>query len=99
MKRRFILLVDRASNEEQRVVSDLLTSLDVAWWHFLQDSWLIVDLKGKDSHFFATQVKEKLHPGQDDPGRYLMAFHTTGADYWSWTAAEATEWIEKYWRE
>ena len=99
MTRRFILLVDRASNEEQKVVSDLLTSLGVVWWHFLHDTWLIVDLKGKlDSYFVATQVKEKLHPGQDeDPGRHLMAFLATGSDYWSWTTAESMKWLEKYW--
>ena len=46
-RRHFILLVDRATLDEQRKVTDYLKSLEVGWWHNFQDSWLFVSPAGK----------------------------------------------------
>lgn len=97
MKNRFVLLVDRASNPEQKAVSELLSSLSLPWWHYHQDSWLVVDLKGQwNSRLLLRKVLEALHPGQATPDRYLMVLYVVG-DYWGVFPAESHKWLETYW--
>ena len=58
----FIVLVDRATPEEQLKVTNHFEGLDAAWWHYFQDSWLVVlpAAKGMEEDQIARDLQEVL---------------------------------------
>jgi hypothetical protein len=44
MKRRFVVFVDRATPEQQNVITQFFhNTKDVGFWHWFTDAWLVTD--------------------------------------------------------
>lgn len=46
MKKRFVVLVNDQNQEQEKSFIAYLNRNNCGWWHWLENSWLIVDLSG-----------------------------------------------------
>lgn len=59
MKKRFVVSINDSEDEQERKFIDFLRENGLSWWHWLANTWLVVDAKGKFSASdFRDTVKE-----------------------------------------
>jgi len=63
MKKRFIVLVESETDQQTRALADLLSPENFNWWHWLPNSWLIVDSKGQFTSVSLRDAVKKIYPG------------------------------------
>lgn len=63
MKKRFIVLLASETDQQTRAFGHLLKPDNFSWWHWLPNSWLIIDLSGE---LTASSLRDKvktIYPG------------------------------------
>lgn len=46
MKNRFVLIIDGADKQQQDVISNYFKDHSFGYWHYIKDTWLLVDYDG-----------------------------------------------------
>lgn len=57
MKRRYIVCFDDLDGEQEGKVTEYVKQKKLAWWHWLGDTWFLVDSNGKYS---ASTIRDEL---------------------------------------
>jgi hypothetical protein len=57
MKRRFIVMLNSSTNEQNEAFLAYIKETDIGWWHFISNSWLLYDAENKIS---AEIIRDKL---------------------------------------
>ena len=63
MRKRFIVALASANEEQDQAFREFIRSAGLGWWHWLPRLWLLVDLAGEYS---AAQIRDKsneFYPG------------------------------------
>ena len=99
MKKRFIISLNSKTPEQEQVLVEYLKSSGYGWWHWLNNTWLIVDKKGTSS---ARRFRDEL--GRLLPGVRNVVFELRGHDD-TWAGFGPSggeqnmfEWIKKNWK-
>lgn len=49
MKKRFVICINGSTKEQENKFVEYINTQGVGWWHWLTNTWLIVDRNGKTS--------------------------------------------------
>ncbi len=63
MNKRFIIMLNSATAEQNNALLEWIKFEQVGWWHWLKDSWLIAT---RQNHLTAESVRDKI--GEICPG-------------------------------
>lgn len=77
--KRFIISIDSSNNAQNKALIDFIKSNKVAWWHWLENSWLIVDPAEKLTARKIRDALGKTHPKVNT----LVIELRKGGDTWS----------------
>ena len=90
MKKRFIVLLASETEQQTRAFSDLFKG-NFAWWHWLPNSWLIVDYSGQLTPSSLVEKVKRIYPGVNNFVTEVkedawVGFGPSGGDstYFSW---------------
>jgi hypothetical protein len=75
MKKRFVVCVNSATNEQNKQFKEFIRENGLGWWHWLRNVWLLSDSKGK---FSAAEIRDQL--GRNYPGVYSLVLELRGDD-------------------
>jgi hypothetical protein len=96
---RFVLMASGGSNEDSEAITTLIKSYDNAtWWHWLENSWLIVD--GSDT-LNVKQLFEDLH--RVAPGVHALVTRVDPETWYGFGPKRRGEdenmfrWLRKHW--
>ena len=93
MKRRFIILVDDATSDEQNRLTDFLRKRPMVFWHYFSDSWLVVDT---DAQWSTATLRDQLVKLL--PGKMVMVLHVDNGTTWAaFGAVKNFDWIQSDW--
>jgi len=103
MKKRFILATNITTSAEDQLFKDKLTAAfpGVAWWHRLNEVWLISDPQGRLEAKTLRDLAKECYIG-----KRLLAFEINNdGDTWSaisdagGSAKETFAWLHKNWKK
>jgi hypothetical protein len=63
MKKRFIVLLASETDQQTRAFSNLLKPSNFAWWHWLPNSWIIIDFSGQLTPSSLRDKVKRIYPG------------------------------------
>jgi len=98
MKKHFMAAAGPISTEEEKSITDYFRGQH-AWWHWINDLWLIIDDSGK---LTAEKIRNHVHTVAPN-ARILVLEVQKGAD-WAGIGPQTKEkdmfrWIQKVWLE
>lgn len=99
MKKRYIACFDGLTKEQSEKILAFIRENDLSWWHWLGDTWFIVDHKGD---FDASQIRDavkKIIPNE----RLVIIEINKNNDTWSGVRANDPEekmfkWFHEVWK-
>jgi hypothetical protein len=100
VKKRYVVLVDSATKEQEAAFVEFMKSQKFGFWHWLSNSWLLVDNSGVSS---ATAIRDKVD--EVFPGAYNLVLELAGGtDTWAGFGPQSDKrdmfkWIKDYWKE
>src|SRR5205085_1006915 len=56
MKKRFVVVANPTTVDQDKVFQDWIKTQGLAWWHWLNETWLLVDSTG---NLTAAEIREK----------------------------------------
>jgi hypothetical protein len=100
MKKRFILLVDNTTADQNKAFRDFVEASGLNWWHWISNAWLLIDQKGT---WKASQLRDKakeVYPGENT----FVAELRPDDDTWSGFGPSTEKrnmfkWIEQNWKK
>jgi hypothetical protein len=101
MEKRYIVVANPTTAEQDKVFQAWVSSQGIAWWHWLNETWLLVDLYGKQS---ARGIRSKAI--ECFPGINLLVVELTPvSDTWAGFGPNNDtdpkrnmfNWIKQYW--
>ncbi|OFX25758.1 MAG: hypothetical protein A2041_14615 [Bacteroidetes bacterium GWA2_31_9b] len=69
MKKRYIICVNNSSEEQEKKFIDYIKSEKFGWWHYLKNTWLVIDLNGNSE---ISEIRDKVKELFDN--EYNMVF-------------------------
>lgn len=99
MKKRFIVSLDSETPEQEKEFVEYLRSNGCGWWHWINNTWMIVDSKGEQT---ASRLRDDLD--KIFPAVRKIVFELRGTDdTWSGFGPTGKEqnmfnWIKKNWK-
>lgn len=98
MKKRFVVLLNSSSKEQNDEFLDWLKEQNTGWWHWLSNSWLISNSRG---HLSAQEIRNKLNEIYRGSNNLVLEL---GEDYDTWSGfgpkgedKNMFGWIKKNW--
>jgi hypothetical protein len=91
--KRFVVIVDRASASDAAAVMVLIKQANCAWWHWMNDLWLLADQNPEAS--VATWLY-KVH-GLINPSTRVFILELTDGLWSVFAPPEAHAWLEEHW--
>lgn len=99
MKKRFIVALNSETLEQGKEFVEYLRKNNLGWWHWISNTWLIVDSKGK---LTAASFRDDLN--EIFPNVRKIVLELRGADD-TWSSfgpttpnENMTSWIRKNWK-
>ncbi|MEO8465821.1 MAG: hypothetical protein ABI640_10820 [Gammaproteobacteria bacterium] len=93
MSRRFVLLVDEATAQEQDTVTKHLQTTPYGFWHHLSDAWLMTDRTDK---LTTVELRDQIH--RLLPGKTILAVRMDDPNIWAAIGhAEQFKWLNEAW--
>jgi hypothetical protein len=90
--RRFIIVTDRTTPEARNKLSTWLKEDElVAWWHWFQNAWLVVDPSDREPAWWRDQVQAKITPG------HVMVIEADGGSWAAYGRRKAFNWLKEQW--
>lgn len=63
MKMRFVVLLDSATKEQNLAFLEFIKASNIAWWHYLNTTWLLYDENNRVSAEILRNKLMELYPG------------------------------------
>jgi hypothetical protein len=79
MKRRYIVLLDEATKEQDDQLRNYIKENGLGWWHWLSNSWLLSDPRGTLS---ASEIRDKINEIYDGVHTIVIELYK-GGDTWA----------------
>lgn len=98
MKKRFIISLNSSTDEQDQELIKFIKDNHLGWWHWITNTWLISDARGK---FTAKTLRTELR--KIFPGVYLMVFELSEeGDTWAGFGPTAEDknmftWVKNNW--
>lgn len=97
MSRRFVVAVNTLTTEQDQSFAQALSASDLAWWHWIQNFWLVID---PNNQFTPESLRD--HLGTVMPGRFSFVMEVKPTGSWAGFGPTGdqinmTQWIEKDW--
>ena len=98
MKKRFVVVANPTTQEQDKVFQDWLNTRGLGWWHWLNETWLINDPNGLHE---AADIRAKAM--ECFPGIYNLVLELTPtSDTWAGygptkSGKDMFEWIRNFW--
>lgn len=91
--KRYVVVTDRATASEQDAIRGVLDGTEIAWWHHLSQTWLVVDAEDK---FTAASLRDLFTKAA--PSRSVLVLQAT--KFWAGhMAPKSFEWLDSEWSE
>ena len=101
MKKRYIISTSNLSGEDQvKKFANALTGNDLAWWHWLSNTWLVIDYKGAISADGIANAMRLAFPSawflilEYKPNSNWIAYGPTGSGK---IDTDMIAWIREHW--
>lgn len=98
MKKRYIVSINNASNDQEKAFVQYIKAKNFGWWHWINNTWLIIDYDGKSSAAeIRTDAKDIF------VGEHTLIIEITGdSDTWAGYGSNKDgtsmfEWLKKNW--
>lgn len=94
MANRFVIVVDQPSASSRQAVTTFIKETGVAWWHWFQDCWLLVDRGGRDAEWWVEAVRSKV------ANQSVLVIEVPGsaaADWAVFCTPDAQKWLLGSW--
>lgn len=92
MRSRFVVVVDESTPEDQEAITDAVKAEEgVGWWHWFPQTWLIVDVKGRDAIWW----RDKLRLAA--PNAHFLVVKATGGVWAAAGTKKALQWLHEQW--
>ena len=100
MRKRFIILMNPASTEQNDLFLKWINGEGLGWWHWFQGSWLLTNPKG---HLTSVTIRDKLSEIFGLSNNLVIELRSTD-DTWSGFGPSSPEknmfkWIRDAWRK
>ena len=76
--KRFIVLLQSETDQQTKAFSQMLPATDFKWWHWLPNSWLIVDTKDQFTSRSLIDTVKSAYPGVNAFVSEIESDHWTG---------------------
>ncbi len=101
MKRRFIVAVDSSTKEQNEAFRDCVVEWGVAWWHWLDNAWLICDREGV---LTADEIRDALYTTHVHESCLVVQLDENGGETWSGYGPKGEgrnmfNWLRRTWAE
>jgi hypothetical protein len=93
MKRRWLVLVDDATTDEQNKLTQYLRERSWGFWHYFSDAWLIAADDAKLSSLALRDQVVKLLPGKT----VLVLFVAEGKTWAAFGPVKTFDWVRSNW--
>lgn len=98
MRKRFIICFDGLTPAQSKLVTSDLKDKQLAWWHWIDDVWLVVDKKGE---FSASEIRDSLKVIARQ--RMIVIELGTSRDTWAGVRTNDSEgkmfdWLKRVWK-
>lgn len=91
--RRFIMIVDDATPEQQNAITKSLEGKPQGFWHYFSDVWLIIDASNT-----CTTISLRDHLSQVVPGATTLILPIDNANEWQGFGKQDTfKWLHDTW--
>ncbi|MBI1198827.1 MAG: hypothetical protein GC203_13280 [Phenylobacterium sp.] len=97
MKRRFVLVTEPLTPEQERQIAAALPGPNIGWWHHLPNTWLIVDLSGAA---ISAESLQGLLTGIAPAARMFVTEVSYGSPWtirYSLSQPHELQWVQDYW--
>lgn len=95
MNKRFIVLVDDATPDEQNTVTEHFRASPYGFWHRFSDGWLITDRTGENK-VTAAGLRDELK--RLVPGKTTLVVQMDNPTGWAgFGQTEAFQWLNEVW--
>jgi hypothetical protein len=89
---RFVVIAKAPPAPVKNRISEKLRELEVGWWHWYQDAWLIVDREDRPSTWWRDRLREWGL-------RQFIVFQVPAGARWSaFGKKEYSEWLHRNWK-
>lgn len=75
MRKRFVVCLNSSTNEQNEKFKEFIKESRLGWWHWLSNSWLLVDSKGQCT---ASSLRDQLN--RNYPGIHSLVLELRGDD-------------------
>ena len=90
--RKFVILVNAPSTQQQNALSKFLQGTPCGYWHYLSDAWLVVDSRpASTAASWRDEIQTLL------PGKNILVFSVTVEDWAGNMPKKNFEWLQKSW--
>lgn len=100
MKKRFVVMLDLSTPEQETALKDFFAAQSAIWWHWLTNAWLVSDSKGL---LTAGQIRDALN--KIAPGVSVLVLELrSDSDTWSGFGPSSEkrnmfQWIKDHWNK
>lgn len=100
MRRRFVVLLDSATPEQDKEFKEWVNEQHFGWWHWLSQSWLITSTS---TDMRAATLRDKATEIYDSTHLFVLELRGTVDDTWSGFGPKSSsrdmfEWIKNNWK-
>jgi len=98
MKKRYIVCINKSTEEQKESFLEYIKEKNYSWWHYLDNTWLIVDKSGKSEARDIRDVLKEVFSKE-----YNMVFElAAGQGTWSGFGPNSEDrnmfdWIHRNW--
>jgi hypothetical protein len=91
--RRLVILTDKTTPSGRDALSRWLKESElVAWWHWFQDAWLVVDPQNRPLSWWQREVRDKLQRG------HVLVIDADGGGWAGYGKTNAFNWLKDQWK-
>jgi hypothetical protein len=101
MKKRFVLALDESTKEQNKAFLNEIKSKQLSWWHWLTNTWLLVDNTGTIKASDLRDIAQKHFPNID---KIVLELRSDGSTTWSGFGEKGPNknmftWLHKNWQD
>jgi len=101
MRKRFIVLLNTTTAEQNTKFRDEFIKPSFGWWHWFPDCWLLTDAAGR---FTAAAIRDEVRKHFSGSFTLVVELRDDGTDTWSGFGMNTAEknmfkWIKENWEK
>lgn len=79
MRKRFIILIDNTTNEQDEKFLEYIKENGFGWWHYLNNSWLLTSYKD----FTVNKIRDDLNKIYEGETKLIIELRGNTNDTWA----------------